>query len=901
MLLRLRRFLDVRPGEGTPVLLSFIYVAFVVAAFLLAKPLRNSLYLSEYGPYALVYAYVAVPLALWIFVPVYTAVAVRTGTRLATIGTLTFFSLNVLLFWWAFRNWPFELLPAVFYVWVNCFGVIAPVQAWSFANSLFDARQAKRLFGVIGAGASLGAILGGVLARFLVEPVGGTVNLLLVLAALIASAAVIVAIASRRLKRRYAGPRRPRPAHPFLQSLTTIVKTPYLRLLAAVVMLVAVVTQWTTFQLSLVAADQFDSPDALTRFFGEFNFIIGGIGFLLQLLLSARAIQAFGVGGVVLILPLALTFGSAITVLAPVFIAVVLTNAMDQSLRFSVDKAAYELLYLPIVPGERQPVKNALDIIANRIGDAFGGVALGLATAGFFMVPGAGLGIRGTAAVVFILSLVWLAVVWRLRRAYVTAIGENIHQYRIDSEHALASQVPRSVRERLSEMLVSDVEEDVRAALDVVLHMKSPRAYPEVRALLRHRSADIRRQAIAAVAAAGDTTVRSIVESLLRDPDLEVRTQALLYLSREGGFDPLRRIQQLGEFEDFSIRAATVAFLTAPGRTRNEDAARVLLDQMVTSDEPRDRAEAARLLGLLEHRPSEVLDRLIADEDEEVAHQAIRTAQRWRSPENFDMLLHALARPDLTDDAISALAALGRNAVPLLEAALGDVAVPLEARREIPAVLVRIGTPEAERALLAGLLDADAPLRQRVIASLNKIRLRHPQLTIDRTAIDLLLAAEIAGHYRSYQLLVPLEDETVSAALRHSMEQELERIFRLMALIFPAPALYDAYVGVRSSNPIVRANALEYLENVLSPELRGVLLPLIDSQVSDEERAHLADRVIGAPLQSTDEIVAALLASDDPWLRSRAEAAFQRATHPAGAQPDHTPAPASMDTNVGAG
>lgn len=899
MVRRLRRLLDVRPGEGAPVLLSFLYVAFVVAAFLLAKPLRNSLYLSEYGPYALVYAYVAVPLVLWMFVPVYTAVALRTGTRLATIGTLLFFSSNVVLFWWTFRTRPFELLPALFYVWVNCFGVIAPVQAWSFANSLFDARQAKRLFGVIGAGASLGAILGGVLARYLVEPVGGTVNLLLVLAALIALAAVIVAIASRRLKRRHAGPRRPRPVHPVAQSLKAISRTPYLRLLAAVVMLVAIVTQWTTFQLSVVAANRFDDADALTRFFGEFNFLMGAAGFVLQLLLSARAIQAFGVGGVVLILPLTLAFGSALTVLAPVFLAVVLTNAMDQSLRFSVDKAAYELLYLPIVPGERQGVKNTLDIIANRISDAVGGVVLGLATGGFFMIPGAGFGIRGTAAMVFVMSLIWLAVAWRLRRAYVTAIGDNIHQYRLDSEHALAAQVPRSVRERLTEMLSSGDEHEIQAALDAVLHMKSPRANPEIRALLGHPSPAVRRQAIAALTAAGDTTVRSTVEALLRDQDLEVRTQALLYLSREGGFDPLRRIQQLGEFEDFSIRAATVAFLAAPGRARNEEAARVLLDQMAGSDDAQDRAEGARLLALLDQRPTDLLERLIADEHEEVARQAIRTAQRWRLPETFDMLLQALGRPAVAEDAIAALAALGRNAVPLLEAALADPSIPLEARREVPAVLVRIGTPEAERALVTGLLDADAPLRQRVIASLNKLKVRHPQVVIDRTAVDLLLAAEIAGHYRSYQLLLPLEEEVVRAALRHSMEQELERIFRLIALVFPAPALHDAYVGIRSSNPLVRANAVEYLENVLPPELRAVVLPLIDSQVSENDRARLADRIIGARVESMDQVAAALLASDDPWLRSRAEAAFQRAAHPADL--DHTPAPASMDTNVGAG
>src|SRR4029450_12875259 len=186
MLQRLRRFLDVRPGEGLPVLLTFLYIAVVVASFLLAKPIRNALFLKEYGPYSLVYAYAAVPIALSVFVPLYSRAASKIGSRVVTAVTLLFFAVNVLLFWYAFRFRPFDLLPAVFYVWVNCFGIIAPVQAWSFANSLFDTRQAKRLFGLIGAGASLGAMSAGVLARVLVGPVGGPANLLLVLALLIA-------------------------------------------------------------------------------------------------------------------------------------------------------------------------------------------------------------------------------------------------------------------------------------------------------------------------------------------------------------------------------------------------------------------------------------------------------------------------------------------------------------------------------------------------------------------------------------------------------------------------------------------------------------------------------------------------------------------------------------------
>ena len=112
MFLRLRGFFGVRSGEGLPVFLAFLYIAVVVAAFLLARSIRNGLFLHRYGPYALVYVYAAVPLALTVFVPVSSRVAARFGQRTVTIWTLVFFSGNVLLFWYAFRYLGFELLPA---------------------------------------------------------------------------------------------------------------------------------------------------------------------------------------------------------------------------------------------------------------------------------------------------------------------------------------------------------------------------------------------------------------------------------------------------------------------------------------------------------------------------------------------------------------------------------------------------------------------------------------------------------------------------------------------------------------------------------------------------------------------------------------------------------------------
>src|SRR5262245_42776266 len=127
MFARVRRYFDVRSGEGRRVLFSFLHVAVVAASFLLARPIRNGLFLQHYGAYALVYVYAAVPVVLSLFVPIYARVSARFGSRRVTVATLIFFSSNVVLFWYAFRFHADAIavkgsvawyLPAAFYVWV---------------------------------------------------------------------------------------------------------------------------------------------------------------------------------------------------------------------------------------------------------------------------------------------------------------------------------------------------------------------------------------------------------------------------------------------------------------------------------------------------------------------------------------------------------------------------------------------------------------------------------------------------------------------------------------------------------------------------------------------------------------------------------------------------------------
>ena len=66
----------------------------------------------------------------------------------------------------------------------------------------------------------------------------------------------------------------------------------------------------------------------------------------------------------------------------------------------------------------------------------------------------------------------------------------------------------------------------------------------------------------------------------------------------------------------------------------------------------------------------------------------------------------------------------------------------------------------------------------------------------------------------------------------------------------------------------VHDNALEFLDTVLKSQLREILVPLLDGKVNASERAAIADRLVPVRIENSQQAAAALVASDDPWLRS---------------------------------
>ena len=170
----LERIFNIRSEERTKTYLMFAYIFLIIASLLILKPIRNSLFLVNIGIYQLPYAYTLVAITAILFIKIYSIYSNRIRLNILIRYTLVFFMVTLVLIWlMLYLNYQAEWFLYLIFIWVAIFGVVVTSQFWLLANYVFNAREAKRLFGFIGAGGISGGIFGGYLTN-LITPFIGT-------------------------------------------------------------------------------------------------------------------------------------------------------------------------------------------------------------------------------------------------------------------------------------------------------------------------------------------------------------------------------------------------------------------------------------------------------------------------------------------------------------------------------------------------------------------------------------------------------------------------------------------------------------------------------------------------------------------------------------------------------
>jgi ATP:ADP antiporter, AAA family len=415
-------FADVRAGEGAGALLLAANVFCLLTFYSVLKIVREALILSEGGAEIKSYAAAAQTLLLIGLVPAYAVVAARVNRTRLNCGVTLFFASHLLIFY--LLGMAGIRVGIAFFLWIGIFNLVVIAQFWSFANDLYDTEAGKRLFPLVGVGASLGAVVGAAATAVTFTGVGAYRLML------IAAAGLLVPIGLTLwtdIRDRDALPAttRHRQERPLARTsgFRLIFTERYLLLIACLIVMVNVVNTLGEFLLGkLIAAEATAAVvngtaggasvrDLIGTMSGYVQTSVNVLGLLIQAFLVSRVFKWIGVRGALFILPLiALGTYSMIAVL-PILSIVRAAKVLENSTDYSIQNTARHALFLPTSREAKYNAKQAIDAFFWRAGDllqagiVFAGVALGFS-------------IRAYATVNLVLVVGWLAIVVALTAAH---------------------------------------------------------------------------------------------------------------------------------------------------------------------------------------------------------------------------------------------------------------------------------------------------------------------------------------------------------------------------------------------------------------------------------------------------------------------------------------------------
>jgi AAA family ATP:ADP antiporter len=800
----LSRSVEIKRGEEVISLLLFFYFFLISAPFTIIKSVRNAKYIIEYSAVQLPIAYLLTAIFMGFVVAFHSKIQIKIPRGILIISSLVFFILSSFAFGILFIQ-DLGWVPLVFFIWANVFIMVLMTQFWILVNDIFNPREAKRLIGFFVSGGILGGIVGGLFAGVLATYIP---DYLLYIAGgmLIFNIGVVAAIF--RWRQKVSSPYiRPETRDfqksekikkvGFKDSLKTIRKNYYLKLLAAVVTITWIVSTFIDVQYNSVIENAVTQTFYIS-FFGYFNSALLVVPFFVQLLMTSNIIKRFGIRLTLLIYPLTLllfSFGISAFPTIPFALGI---KGSDKSLSFSLNQSVRELLYIPISPEVKYKAKIFIDMFLNRLGKGIGALLLLI----FIWVPTAPtLRIRIVSIMSFGFILLWVALNLRVSKEYANIIKEKLKK----SERA-----DRIVDEKLDvdfmKQVLDTIEDKNRSsilyAMDIFDLIKQDKLTPEVKKLIGYKQEEVRVSSAGMLFEGFESGIAPDFEEAVTEGDLLKEIEEIMSL------DVYQKVMS-GYMDD------------------------VLVNK--NSESETARMEVAKALGFSDSQSpmSEKLEELLNDESVEVRRYAMASAAKLQKREYVPALIENLENPKTRMDARVALEKYGPKITGTLADYLGDLEFNLEMRKEIVRALARIGNQEAIDFLLWELQEQRKDMDNELIDALDRIRSLRADIYFQERPVKDKIYEYVKEYYKSlidtYERHSE-ESKNVSARLEipNHLIIRLSNIFKLLGLIYSHEDIMKSYQNIRTGTKDSVAYAVELLDNLVQKEIKDTIFPIIE-------------------------------------------------------------------------
>lgn len=874
-----RSFFDIRPEERGRTVYLALYLLFILFAYYILKPVSRAMFVNKFDLDKLPGLYILIAPTGGLLAYVYSRLAVRSSLTTA-VNVATAFSIGMtLLIGYLIRfRWDWTLY--AFNIWTSMFSITMVTQGWVIAANVFTSREAKRLYGILGLGSVVGAAFGGTFTAFMVKQIG--------VSNLVPAAAAITTVAYLMYRRLLKQPgvnlqsARGSGEHDAEFSVGDILQDVrryrHLQVIVGIVLLTFIVDVMVEWQFQAFAKARFTDERELTAFMGSFNGIyLNLVNFVFQFFLTAAVVRWVGVGGVLQIMPMAISAASVAIYVAPGVLSTSIARLTEAATRYTFNRTGMELLYLPLPLELRNRVKAFLDIFVDRAGRGIGGALLQLFTVTLAIPP------QKISLIILGFCALWALLSWVAQREYVRTIRRRIDARTLDLASVRVSVQDRGLIALLESCARGDVPRQATYALSLLSGVEGYAIRPLLAELVGSRFAEIRAKVFEIAKDVGENSFLPQAMAEIRNtragataPAAEPAVRYAVAASE----DWVDLAGRLIDHPSIAVAEAAVAALMSSPQHARVRVTPEIVDRTAKSESPGRRRLAAIALRASGDETSASLHALLADPDPQVVEAALTTAGILRKRQYLEPILQRLGDARLRGAATDALASYGSMIAGTLRDLLEDPDLRLSIRLRIPRALERMKEQRAAGELLAAISIADLTIRGAVLSSLSRMRVAAPNLSYGPAQVDRQILEEAKYYFVLWSAFEPFHAQKdrhhalwlLTSSLEDRLKSTLQRVFQLLGLKYSPREMRQAYEALQRRSVDDHAAAIEFLDSVLDRELKRVLMPLVEDTARLSERG---EELFGVPRKTPESALRELLRSGDEWLVCCALAASQ--------------------------
>ena len=854
----LKKLFSINPGEGSPTLILFIHFFAYVAISVTGSAARDAYFLNMVDRKYLPLMYLAVAVVLTLVVAIYNRLSKnRDLTLIVTISSLVF-ALSLLAIQNHLEGWVIPFL----YIWKDVIDAITIIQFWLLANEVFDPRQAKRLFGLLGAGGALAAIIVGSSIKQFVS-IFGSENLLFIT---IGFLGIVILMANLIRPYRNVNKLQNQTRKKNEQKKSEKTFTPYLKSLAIIIGLAAITSRIVDYQFKIIAVAAFPLQDDLVNFFGQYYAVTGIATIVIQLFVTSKLLSRFGILVAILILPVFLMLGSFGFFITPILATVYISKFSDQVFKFTLHNSSIQLLWIPV----KNTIKTRLKPIVEgsiRAGlEGLSGVLIFIAVT-IFNIP-----IHYLSLSIVLIAIYWINKSFPLKKLYVDALQSAIEKRQLNFEELTLDIQDQTMVNTIETALNNADESQQIFALDIIKDIPLTPWKQSLNRLLDKGNITVKKE-ILNISVNDENIIddQRIIDLIETDKELDI--DAIAIAGKRGLNNAVTAINKHLEDPEIEKRIIAAAALNTIDPDSSNVAKKLLIDALQSTDEKLISVAINQLSFDNQILPDDTLIHYLNDSSFVIRNAALLVAETRRAPEFLPVIIHSLAD--------------SRSAIP------ARTALTAYNEQDVINILIQYAQDSnAQKSLVIGILRTlkKYPTQQSIDIILSKVNPITP--LIQAEAVDTLMhiAREIplkkedifitkgelinTARY-AYEIIIALsqiEDSNENKLLRYFLQNEIRKlipvIMKLGIMDKPETQIetYIQYVLNNESDKL--PYVLEFFENIFSKEEREIVNSLIDT-ISIDEKCEIArkhfdqlttdlNQFLGYYITSSQELKAAL-------------------------------------------